>query len=197
MKKLFIAGATGCVLAVAVGTAGAQTTPPAGEPTRSWLPLTSYGYVGLNGGVTDFDTTCVPGFECDKSNVGFKAYAGGQLWRFIGLELGYVNVGKVEVGGGSGKAQGANLSLLANLPIGPINAFAKVGTTYGFTKTTTGVAGAPSGRDRGFGMSYGAGVGYDLARNWQVRAEWDRYRFDFKGNDNDVDMFSLGAVYKF
>jgi hypothetical protein len=35
-------------------------------------------------------------------------------------------------------------------------------------------------------------VRYDIVRNFAVRAEWQRYN-----GDSDVDVFSIGALYKF
>lgn len=186
----------GAALVATAGVAVGQTTPR--EPGRSFVPFTNSGYVGGNIGRTDFDADCRAGFGCDQRDLGFKLYTGGQLWRFIGLELGYVNVGKGEASGGSIKAQGVNLSVLANLPVSDrFNIFGKVGSTYGWTKTSAAAPGVATGSDRGFGISYGAGVGFDLARNWQLRGEWDRYRFDFKSGGRDVDMFSIGVAYKF
>ena len=180
----------------AAATAAAQST--ARTPRGSWIPLTSYGYVGANIGATEFDTDCIPGRGCDRTDYGFKVYTGGQLWRFVGLEASYVNVGKARVNGGSAEAQGVNVSALANLPIGTrFNLFGKVGSTYGFTRVTSQVTNVDTGRDHGFGLSYGAGASVDLTGNWQLRPDWDRYRFDFKGGDSDVNLYTLGLVYKF
>lgn len=204
MKKTLLATAIGVAFAGFTGAALAQSTSPSTSTARStdtrssWLPFTNYGYVGASVGVTDFDIDCRAGFNCDRKNTGFKIYTGGQLWRFVGLDLSYVNVGKAETSGGQVKAQGVNLSLVGNVPIGDrFNVFGKVGSIWGFTKTSAAAPGVNTGKDDGFGLSYGAGVAFDVARNWQVRGEWDRYRFDFKNGRDDVDLFTVGAAYKF
>jgi OmpA-OmpF porin, OOP family len=199
MKTALLAGALGAALLQAAVPAFAQTTTTSGTPGRSWLPLTSYGYVGGNAGWSDYkDASCSAGFGCDRDDLGFKLYTGGQLWRWVGLELSYVHVGRAEVNGGKLRAQGANLSLVGNLPIADrFNLFGKVGSTYGWTRTSAAAPGVTTGSEQGVGLSYGAGVGIDLARNWQLRAEWDRYRFDFKGPANEVDLYSVGVAYKF
>ncbi len=168
--------------------------------SRSWIPYTSYGYVGLNLGVGRYTTPCAAGFKCDdNSNFAGKIYTGGLFSRVLGLELGYINTGNADRSGGTVKAQGANFSLVANLPItSSFNAFAKGGTTYAWTEQTaapgTGVA---TGKKNGFGLSYGAGLGYDVTRDIQVLAEWDRNRFNFTSGRDNVDMYTAGVKFKF
>lgn len=164
--------------------------------SRSWIPGTSYGYVGANLGVTEWDTPCP--FQCDDSDIAGKIYTGGLFNRVIGMELGYINVGEADRVGGTWKAQGANISLVGNLPLGAANLFAKVGGTYGWTRTSAAPgATIATGKDDGFGLSYGAGVGFDVTKNVQAVAEWDRHEFKFASGRDDVDMYSLGIKYKF
>ena len=173
------------------------TTVEAAE-RRSWLPFTSNGYVGISGGQVTYDLNCVPGFSCDDTGTGLKLYTGGKLWNVIGLELSYLEFGKVDNAGGSTRARGIDLSLLGNLPLGEhFSLFGKVGSTYGQTRTSTSAPGASSGKKRGFGLSYGGGVNYDFSSNWGVRAEWERHRLDFVGSHKDVDFISVGVNYRF
>ena len=165
----------------------------------SLLPMTSYGYVGLNLGRANWGDSC-DGFSgiynCDDSAFAGKFYTGGLISRMVGLEIGYVNFGRPDTQFGSWKAHGVNASIVANLPIDPVNIFARFGTTYGWTNTPAG-AGTRSGDDDGFGISYGAGIGYDVTPQIQVTAEWDRTRFNFVNEDQDLDMYSLGVRYRF
>lgn len=187
--------------------ASAQTTSSTtydNEQRYSWLPFTSHGYVGGSiGQATYDDLTCVGGSSCDDEDIGFKIFTGGRIKNILGIELGYINLGEVDVNGGSAKAQGIDLSVVGNLPIGSsqFSVFGKIGTTYGWTKTNPGaqaaVLGAPSGKERGFGWNYGVGVNYDLNRNWAIRGEWERRRFEFVDNDKDIDLLSVGFNYKF
>jgi OmpA-OmpF porin, OOP family len=176
----------------------AQTTSSGETEGRGWIPGTTHGYLGISAGEADYDTSCVNGFNCDHKDAGFKLYTGGRVWNIIGVELSYINLGKTERGGGETKAQGVDLSAIANLPLGShFSLFGKVGSTYGWTKVSAEAPGVATGKEHGFGLSYGAGLGWEFSRNWGLRAEWERHRFDFVGNDRDVDFYSLGVHYRF
>ena len=173
---------------------------PSGSRPTSWLPYTSYGYVGAGIGRSKYNLgNCAPGFSCDDTDIGYKVFTGGQVSRILGLELGYVYLGRGEASGGDVKAQGVNLSLIGNLPIGEMfNVYAKVGGIYGWTHTSASpAAGVSNGNDHGLNFSYGAGVQVDLTRNWAVQADWDHYRFDFAGGSSNAQLYSINAVYKF
>ena len=191
--------------------AQSTTTPAAGtgydgtgwfaRPTgtsRSLLPFTSEGYVGGSIGRSNYHlSNCAPGFRCDDNKLGLKVYTGGQLFRIAGAELAYVHLGSADRSGGRTRAQGVNLSAVMNVPAGPLNAFAKVGSTYGFTRTTGTAPGFRTGRENGFGLSYGAGLRFDIGRDWGIRAEWDRMNFKYRDGRDPADLFSIGAVYRF
>lgn len=207
VRPALLATAVTAVFALAPSLASAQMNPNrvdasarpmAGDGSRSWIPYTSYGYVGINAGQSNFPGNCNSGYECNEDNIGFKLYTGGQLWKLVGLEVGYINMGKAESSGGSIKAHGVNLSLVGNVPIGPqFNVFGKIGTTYGWTETTGFATGYRTGNDHGFGVSYGAGVGFDVSRNIQIVGEWERHRFQLAGGNDEISLWSLGAKYKF
>ena len=167
------------------------------RPDYSLLPYTTHGYVGVNLGRSDYDATCNNLFSCERREFGWKAYAGGRLNEMLAIELGYVNFGKVTRNGGSSEAHGVNLSLVGNLPLGEMaNLFAKVGTTYGRTDQSA-AAGLPSGKEDGFGLNYGVGIGFNVTPQVQLVGEWERHRLDFVGGRDNVDLLSLGLRYRF
>lgn len=56
----------------------------------------------------------------------------------------------------------------------------------------------PTGKDSGWGASYGAGVGLDLTPATSVVLEWARHDFHFAGiGKQDVALTSLGLKYRF
>ena len=174
---------------------------PDGGSDYSLLPYTKRGYVGLNLGQSDYgDQSCgVGGFTCDDGGVAGTVYTGGMFNDWLGLELGYLHMGRAERAGGRMEAQGLNVSLLARLPLQQFSVFAKGGTTYGRTKVTADpLALVPTGKDSGWGASYGAGVGLDVTPNASVVLEWARHDFHFAGTGKqDVSLTSLGLKYRF
>lgn len=203
IQRTALAAATAVAALLAVpATSSAQTTDSwergrASAP--SWIPYTSYGYIGLNLGTSDYKLPCAGGFECDNPNVAGKFYTGGLFSRVLGLELGYINTGNADRNGGEASAQGVNVSLVGNLPITDrFNVFAKGGTTYAWTEVTAATGtGVRTGDTNGFGLSYGAGLGFDVTRDIQVVGEWDRNRFKFVSGREDVDMYTVGVKFKF
>ena len=181
-----------------------EGAPPRTAPMRdgprdySWIPMTTEGYVAGNVGQSSFDTNCTGPHACDDTGIGFKLTAGGMYRKGIGIEASFLNLGKAEASGGAMRAQGIDLSVVGSVPItNVLSAFAKIGVTYGWTKLTSAAPGAATGDERGFGLSYGAGLAFNVARRWDVIGEWDHYRFAFAGADNDVNLLSAGLRYKF
>lgn len=207
MKHLKLSlGVAGAIALAASTLASAQGTDStygrwddnaANRPT-SLIPMTSYGYVGLSVGESTYDLNCIGGFDCDDKDVGVKVYTGGKINRMFGVELAYVHLGKADANGGSTEVQLANLSLVGNLPLGEqFNVYGKVGGFYGWTDIDTTAPGAPTGEENDFGLSYGLGVQYDFNRNWAITGDWDHYRVDYVDRSDDVQLLSVGLLYKF
>lgn len=181
--------------------------PAAGYSGRnssySWLPYTTRGYVGLHWGQADFDDVpCSSAYSCDDtSDKAFKVYTGGMFNDYFGLELGYLNTGSVDRSGGRTRAHGANLSLIAQAPLGQVaGIYAKAGVTYGWTRTSTGglAVDVDDGKDSGAGPSYGAGLRFNATPNWALVLEWERHEMRFAGDDKrDVSLTTLGVQYRF
>jgi OOP family OmpA-OmpF porin len=208
MKKkiglMLAVGALACA-----GVVHAQTAPSGGTSARSGstgmtgnyaMPYEGrfWNYIGGSIGRSDYDAACIGPFSCDTRETGFKVYTGGKFHESFGVELGYVHLGNVQLGsGGDSRAHGVNLSLVGSIPVGQsVSLNGKLGTTYGWTKID-GV-GPFVGKDNGFGLSYGVGAALGIARNVDLRLDWDRYRFDFAGRGtNDVDLYTVGVQMKF
>lgn len=167
----------------------------------SILPYTRQGYIGLNLGRARFDLPCGSGgYGCDRSaNRAVTVYTGGMFNDWWGLELGYFNSGKADRAGGQTRAEALNASLVGRLPMGGFHAFAKGGVAYGRARMSTGpLSDQPSGRARGRGWVYGAGLGADITKNSSLVLEWTRYRLWMgRGDRSNVDATQLGYVYRF
>ncbi|MEO8038911.1 MAG: outer membrane beta-barrel protein [Betaproteobacteria bacterium] len=157
-----------------------------------------WNYVGISAGKADYRGDCPSGTGCEDEDTGGKIYTGGKFNDWLGLELGYVYLGRPETLGGRQDAQGLNFSVVGSVPIGTVVGLnAKVGTVYGWTNTQGNVPVAYAGRDQGFGLSYGFGATVSVTKQVQLRVDWDRYHMPFRGRDDNVDMISAGVQYLF
>lgn len=201
------AGCAGLAVAALAATLPAQAQGTTGgvrtyndANAYSLLPYTRSGYIGINAGQSDFANDCGIGlFDCKKSNRAFSVYTGGLLNDWLGAEVGYINTGRADRAGGTTRGQGLALKGVLRAPIGPFNAFLKGGAVYGETRVTASALSTVStGKRRGWGGTYGAGLGFDFTPNQGVVLEWARHEFVFPGSGRqDVDTTSVGYVYRF
>jgi OmpA-OmpF porin, OOP family len=157
-----------------------------------------------------FDTTAI---KDDNGHIGFKVFGGYQINRFLALESGYFNLGRfgftadtlpaTALAGGI-KLQGANFDVVGMLPITENFApFVRVGYNYAWANDTFAGYGAvivpdPERSEHEGHYKFGVGLQYALTRSWDMRVEAERYRVDDAvGNQGDIDMFTLGVVYRF
>jgi OOP family OmpA-OmpF porin len=149
----------------------------------------------------------------DERDIGYKLFGGYQFNRNISLEGGYFDLGEFDftattlpMGTLDGKInlKGLNLDLVGTLPITEtFSAFARVGLNYAdiqgtFSGTGNIIADDPKPSSRDTNYKFGVGLQYDLSESLGVRAEAERYRIDDAvGNNGDIDLFSIGMVYRF
>ena len=149
----------------------------------------------------------------DDRDLGYKLFGGYQFNPNFALEAGYFDLGDfgytattVPAGTVSGrlKAKGFNVDLvgLVNLTerfalIGRAGAnYAK--TDVAFTDTGLVHVFDPHQSEREVHYKYGVGLQYSLSPSWDLRAEAERYRInDAVTNKGDIDMASVGLVYRF
>src|SRR5438270_7768308 len=87
-----------------------------------------WGHAGASLGRSELKLGCPASAPCDKTDTGFRAFAGGRFNNVFGLELGVVNYGSFERGGGDTKGWGLDLPLILGFPIGGNSSiFAKAG----------------------------------------------------------------------
>ena len=130
----------------------------------------------------------------NDSETTWRLLGGYQVNRNFAAELGYHDLGQVNISGfPSGDTTAWELVGLGRLPLNEqLAAYGKLGFYRGEAK---GVGGDESTND----LTFGAGLEYAISRNVSARGEWQRYR-DLgasSGRVTDVDVFSIGAVYRF
>lgn len=187
--------------AFAQAPAGAGSSAQEGSMLRSMIPAKGRGYVGLSLGRSRYSAPCgVTSFNCDSTDNSVQISAGSMVGNFWGVELAYIDMGRINRGGGTTRAQGLNLSVIGKAPVWQsLGVFGKLGTTYGRTETSAAAgSGLATGSERGFGLSYGAGVSYDFTPQLSATLGFDSHDFRFAGGGRDpVRSTSLGLQYRY
>ena len=190
------------LIALAATGSPALAQSSAGSSSTSANPFTglrSHGYLGLSLGQSRYNLSCpTSSLTCDNTDTGVRAYGGAMLGNHWGVELGYIDLGRIAREGGTTKAQGLNLSLVGKAPLASsVGIFGRLGTTYGRTETSASSAAIATGTEKGFGLSYGAGLSYDFTPRLSATLEWDSNDFRFSGGREPVRSTSLGLQYRY
>ena len=150
----------------------------------------------------------------DERDTAYKLFGGYQFNKNFALEGGYFDLGQfgytattVPAGTLDGriKLKGLNLDAVGILPLaGKFSAFGRLGLNYAQAKdnfTATGAVPVPMNPNPSKSQTnYKAGLGlqYDLTKSLGMRVEAERYRInDAVGSKGDINMYSLGLVYRF
>lgn len=178
--------------------ADAQTAQPGAS--TSWFG-SGHGYLGLSLGRAHYGVSCGgTALLCDKSDGSWKITAGAMTGNYWGVELGYLDLGRINRAGGTTRAQGLNFSVIGKAPVAQqFSVFGKLGATYGRTETSSiAGSGITAGTERGLGLAYGAGVSWDFTPRWSATLEFDSNDFRFSSGGRDpVRSTSLGLQYRY
>jgi len=161
----------------------------------------------LGGG---FTTTSIAD---DNRDNGYKLFGGYQYNKNFAVEAGYFDLGQfgytatvVPAGTLTGtiKLEGLNLDAVGTLPLTEkFSVLGRLGLNYAQARDTFNGTGAvtvlnPNPSKNQVNYKLGAGLQYDFTPSLGMRIEAERYRInDAVGNRGDVDMYSLGLVYRF
>ena len=186
----------------------------------------SYGYVGANLGRsraniddaritaglagTGLTTTSI---SDDSRDTGYKIYGGYQVNKNFAVEAGYFDLGRfgfnattVPTGTLSGniRLRGLNLDAVGFLPFtDKFSAFGRLGVNYAQARDAfagTGIVNVINANphQNAFNPTLGLGLQYAFSESFALRAELERHRIsDAVGNRGDVDLASVGLVYRF
>ena len=216
----------GCQSAAAQGPSGAGGGGGAGREGLAGTATATGWYGGFNVGQTRAkiddgrisNTLLGAGFTSsaishDDRDSGYKIFAGYKVNRNFAVEGGFFDLGKfgftsttVPAGtfNGTIKLKGFNLDAVGILPIADrFSAFGRVGVNFAeardsFSGTGAVTATNPNPSKREANYKLGAGLQYDFTTALGVRFEAERYRInDAVGNRGDVDLLSVGLLYRF
>ena len=158
-------------------------------------------YLGGSFGYSQYKDACdLANVPCDERDDAWRLFAGYQFSRHWSVELGYADLGAVTGAGALGsftlETRGWDLSALGSFRVaGGLSAFGRLGLYR--LRTRVDQTGPFHDAITNSGFTYGAGLGYTL---WRIglRAEWQRYQnVGSDINEGDIDVFSLGAVFRF
>jgi OmpA-OmpF porin, OOP family len=180
-----------------------QTAVATGAPSFSFATgwqNTGRSSLGLNVGSSRIAAGCgTTALICDNPDRAARFYANAMIGNHWGVEVGYLDLGRIAAAGGQMRAQGLNLSLVGKAPVWQsLGVFGKFGTTYGRTESSVLGAGPAYGPDQGFGLSYSAGVSFAFTPRLSATLEWESTDFRFAGSGRDpVRSTSLGLQYRY
>jgi OOP family OmpA-OmpF porin len=185
-----------------------------------------YGYVGANLGQSRAkidDARIATGLlgsgltsssiSDDSRDRGYKIFGGYQVNKNFAVEVGYFDLGRfgfnattVPTGTLSGniRLRGLNLDAVGFLPFTEkFSAFGRIGVNYAQARDAfagTGVVSVLNAnpRQNAFNPTLGLGLQYAFSDSFALRAELERHRIsDAVGNRGDIDLASVGLVYRF
>src|SRR3990167_1741951 len=149
----------------------------------------------------------------DDRSTGFKVFGGYQLNKNFAIEGGYFDLGNfgysattVPAGtlNGNIKLRGLNLDVVGIVPFTEkFSAFGRVGLNYAQARDSFTGTGAvhvtnPNPKKNAANYKFGVGLQYAFTEALAMRVEAERYRInDAVGNKGDVDLVSLGLIYRF
>ena len=101
------------------GIASAQSTTS--STTDTWrMPYQSgfWGHAGASVGQSKLQLGCPPAGSCDDKDTALRIFAGGRFNNAFGLEIGLLDFGTFDRGGGETKGRGLDIPLILGFPIG-------------------------------------------------------------------------------
>lgn len=169
-----------------------------GGPDSGW-------YVGGALGQAEFRKSCEglpPGVSCDEKDTAFRLLGGYQFSRNFSAELAFTRFGETTASDGvidvKIESQAWELVAIGAYPFPEgFTLYGKLGLYRARTEGTSNVI--PAETKTNSDLTAGFGGRYDFNRNFGLRLEWQRY-VDVGGEtfgDSEIDLISLGAIWKF
>ncbi|MGR5179101.1 outer membrane beta-barrel protein [Vibrio parahaemolyticus] len=161
------------------------------QPTTPWYVGAKLGgssVVNMDAGVTDVT-------DIEKNSTTWSVYGGYKLFPWLSLELGYTDLGKVELKDVAGEftATGLDAAVKATYVINEkFDVFARVGAYYYDWKASGGGV-CCSVKDTA--ATAGVGGEYKFAGDWGAQLEYKYY--NDVGGSPDFHTYNIGVNYYF
>lgn len=149
----------------------------------------------------------------DEEDYGYKLFGGYRFGRNFAIEAGIFDLGSFGYKAGTMpegvreaelEVKGLNVDLVGMLPMTEnFSALGRFGVQYATTEGAFSGTGAvvvtvPNTKETESNYKFGFGVQYALNHNLALRGEAERFRIDDTvGHDGDVNLYSVGLVYRF
>lgn len=165
------------------------------------------GYIGLSLGQSRTDIDCLGSIACDKNGTAVKLFGGYMLTPNLGMEVAYYDRGTVEQSivdpvayttsiRWSGQSYGVHGLVAAPFESGAL--FAKLGVLRSDLKReANGPSTVTSSTGTKTAFSWGLGVSYKYSNDGAARIELERIRSEVNGTSQDVDLITLGFLFRF
>jgi len=170
--------------------------------------MASSFYIAGSVGESDVSIDAPGATSKDENDTAYKLNLGWQFHKNFALEAGYFDLGKGKANSATTnydfKADGWGLGIVGSLPLNEqwsiFGRIAAVDVDVDQTCTGVGCPAGSSGSSSDWTGNYGLGVQWDITKQFGLRGEFER--FDKVGGigttgDYDVDVWSLGVVFKF
>lgn len=139
------------------------------------------------------------GFSSGRSALGLQSrgtdyfYSRSMLGEYWGAEVGVLDA-RTLASGVPGRRQGLNISMVGRAPLGQsLDVFGKVGAVQAL-----GPASGLGMRASGTGLSFGAGLSYDITARLSATLAWDSVDLRFTGAGREpVRSTSVGLQYRY
>jgi len=161
-------------------------------------------YAGISAGQSKSD--CPGGGSCDDKDTAYRVFGGYKFHPNIAVEGGYSPLGETSASFGAlgSVTAEANAWDLVGVGIFPLGNNFSIFGKLGFYNAEVKLGGLASGKKTTTDLTYGLGGQYDFNRNLGLRLELQRYSgvkapdvLGTSGGDTDIDVVSVGALWRF